>query len=745
MYKRFQSPLSYKAGKLGNPKITRSEAFEGLNLITWQPVIDAVGYHVYRYDPDLKFTKDLGDTGGNLYLLDWVSWTNQLQDNKKYEYTIVAVSSQSTSQPSIDGSLPLQNGSSKTTITAKIPAAFTPADPTFDIEQQDKEILVKITDTKPNLNYQVGYTFGEHEVVRTFARPSQDVSGNWFDPVKTARFFVIGGKNSVTVWSVFGSDYYASGKSQLTKATGDLPLGGLYVKDFTADRKGQADPLVNFTWESNGVEFEIYKAELDDDWTAENWANYPGNGHPSYPITGNPPIVVKSDWTPVTITDPDNGGDGVNWTAEETVSSVLGNYIYGIIAKDEDGTAISDVAFSAITDDDSLETATNFAVEYKHGTYGNGTTIALITWELGAGTAGGTYKLTENGEDITPSTGYIEASYPLGYVVVERPLANDKTYKYVLTIYKGGTSNSTDELEIDGWTSPVFEITGVSASTGNSYIKGKKAASISLDLDFTSADGKADKDYTITLKRRVVGKTNNSIIVATYDKYSSVYADVTIPTAEQKFAKDATSWSFNDATLPASYNDLNNIYAYALYVDGELIGEFGEIKDTRPEDYFRPLGWDAVNSLSAVVVARDTAIPADDNYGTLAPAVGKYSIVVASGITTVYADGTPTDYSGILNIDGVPVKVEYEDLDEVERGPIDLTITAVSSKTVDNGGTGDAKILKTVTYYILTGVPGHDTNTSGNYFDWNGNSDDNPSLDLTITFPWSTTPITITP
>jgi hypothetical protein len=97
--------------------------YEGVVTLTWDPVIDAEGYEVYRKTGDqpaviLGDGSKISNTGSFGYN-DIVGANNVITQGTAYTYTVVAVSSHSTSR-SIDV---VQNGQSTIDITpAKIPA-----------------------------------------------------------------------------------------------------------------------------------------------------------------------------------------------------------------------------------------------------------------------------------------------------------------------------------------------------------------------------------------------------------------------------------------------------------------------------------------------------------------------------------------------------------------------------------------------------------------------------------------------
>jgi hypothetical protein len=85
------SDLSYaKIGSVENVKVT---GYLGVNLVTWDPVVDAESYSVYRKekpaDKDWGAYKSL-TTNASIFYLDTISDSNVLKDTSEYTYKVVA-------------------------------------------------------------------------------------------------------------------------------------------------------------------------------------------------------------------------------------------------------------------------------------------------------------------------------------------------------------------------------------------------------------------------------------------------------------------------------------------------------------------------------------------------------------------------------------------------------------------------------------------------------------------------------
>ncbi|MDR1326646.1 MAG: fibronectin type III domain-containing protein [Treponema sp.] len=105
----------------GNLKVVNDH--EGVITVTWDLVDDAAGYEVWRKTGDEPVLRLNGNLSNNAQRYDdIVSATNPLQNGTEYTYTVVAVSSHSTSR----GVDVVQNGKSEAKVKAeKIPATYT--------------------------------------------------------------------------------------------------------------------------------------------------------------------------------------------------------------------------------------------------------------------------------------------------------------------------------------------------------------------------------------------------------------------------------------------------------------------------------------------------------------------------------------------------------------------------------------------------------------------------------------------
>jgi hypothetical protein len=87
-----EQPVSY--AKIGSPENLKITPYTGANLLTWDLVVDASSFEVYRKekapDGDWSVYKELTGNPTNVSYLDVIGHDNVLVDGYKYEYKVVA-------------------------------------------------------------------------------------------------------------------------------------------------------------------------------------------------------------------------------------------------------------------------------------------------------------------------------------------------------------------------------------------------------------------------------------------------------------------------------------------------------------------------------------------------------------------------------------------------------------------------------------------------------------------------------
>jgi hypothetical protein len=326
----------------GPANLTANNSYEGMVILTWSAVKDAVSYQIYRYDTVNKVTVRLATDYPDLYYVDYVNWNNQLRDNQNYDYIVISESGYTGTGTAGFVDI-IQNGESKVSnIRPKVPSTFTPTLTDADIsitEYNDFAILVKIAN-KANLNYRVAYTYGtDQTIVRELRANEQGTTGNWFDPYRTVIFPKIGGTNTISVEATFyGGTYYAGSfpvtKTQMLEESPTLAA----VDNFSATRRvGQT--LLRWDNVSGATGYNIYKAQVSN---TNGYYPNPNQGSTDYP-TANAGITVLGDWSVVEATQyrvATNTTTENRWEALENTGADTGFYIYAIIAKSDNAKSL---------------------------------------------------------------------------------------------------------------------------------------------------------------------------------------------------------------------------------------------------------------------------------------------------------------------------------------------------------------------------------------------------------------------
>jgi hypothetical protein len=511
--------FTYSGASPGNPGSLKADvSYEGLVLLTWDPVINAKEYEIYRYDTVDKTPRKLlakPDRGATFYP-DFVGENNQLVDGRSYEYTVVAVNN------SFDGgAMPLKNGSSKVSAKPKIPEKGSELTANLDVTvgEAGDFILVTINNGQPNLSYSVGYAYGESILYwqtafdwTAYGNGVETGGNEWiFEKTKYIRFLKAGGTNTVTVEYGFAGDqdggfasYYSGGtaitQTITTSVGGSLPD----IENFAVQREPEY-AILSWDYDAAHETFDIYKAEVSSD--------------PNFVApwdTTDPTINFISDWEKVNV-NPQAAGAKV--IAKEALSSATKKYVYVIIAKNADG-ASSAPAYT-------YEVEANYQTpQISVRSRSDDPAAAEITWglsqALGWSQEGATYKLERikvdpvtYGGDVTLTPPSFEAvgeyenvpiataDYVLDFaVVIDKPEV-DQSYLYRLTATRYGITAAPTFAIL---TTTVFNKNTnftLSAYEGNDLANNAHYLDRALKIQYTG-ESAADKDRTIVLYRRKV-------------------------------------------------------------------------------------------------------------------------------------------------------------------------------------------------------------------------------------------------
>ncbi|MDR2633721.1 MAG: fibronectin type III domain-containing protein [Treponema sp.] len=144
----------------GPGNLTAVNAHEGVITLTWDPVYDAETYEVWRKTGDEPAVQVSGSSNplfndGSIRFYDIISTTNVLKASTDYTYTVVAVSSRSTSVPR--GVDVVQNGTSSVTIPAAEVTKI-PAQSAYTVAKVAGLTVAKVTLPNGNQRVQVSWT-----------------------------------------------------------------------------------------------------------------------------------------------------------------------------------------------------------------------------------------------------------------------------------------------------------------------------------------------------------------------------------------------------------------------------------------------------------------------------------------------------------------------------------------------------------------------------------------------------------
>jgi hypothetical protein len=332
---------------VGNPSVT-AHTWEGIILVSWQPVKDVAKYAIYRRHDNTGDIKNMGvvnlvdadedkDEGDLPRILDAVSFDNQLINGHSYTYKVIALSgdpnvaftraadedeADPTIAPTYANPGLIWNGEGSATVTANVPNRATykmreinEAD--IKIERldyyasaTDKGITGSVADrflvtwpTQPNAKYTVYYTLGTQSIIDNanddtskgiIKKKGSLVINNdtpgFEKPLGYATFPIIAGKSTVTIITEFLNGAYYNSVSSVAKLVDDLAvlhLDTVKLKAILVD-DGRSTPnryvTLKYTEVPGAVSYAIYKAVVDNKGVGDV-------------------ITTKSDWTAVATTE----------------------------------------------------------------------------------------------------------------------------------------------------------------------------------------------------------------------------------------------------------------------------------------------------------------------------------------------------------------------------------------------------------------------------------------------------------
>jgi hypothetical protein len=293
-----------KPYSIPGPANVTARVYEGIVLLTWDPVPDAKGYQIIRKDNTDNITKQFtagkdyeGNTvysfgkHGSFWFRDSASIENDLLNGHSYTYTVYSLSGLSGNR-NIDSESYIGNGfTASNAVTANVPDRRSELPETFAwikvdqasvvIEKLGNSRLLVTWDAQPNLYYTVNYVYGKtigDLDKHLFPSINYDYGTTGYSPLSrqaSVKLPLLGGENTVVISAYYAgdSDYYYGKTARVSQTETYAGSGVGTPQDFSATRDGAT---VTFSWDKvDGADsYAIYKAPYNEatgaitgDWT----------------------------------------------------------------------------------------------------------------------------------------------------------------------------------------------------------------------------------------------------------------------------------------------------------------------------------------------------------------------------------------------------------------------------------------------------------------------------------------------
>jgi hypothetical protein len=537
---------------LPGPSGLEAKIYDGMIILQWNHVPAATSYRVVRKDTSTKLSvvrATVSNTTNNaIYYMDTVGWDNQLINDRDYEYSVTSVTANTA--------IVLSGGESKVTAKARIPSDFTPS---LDADQitvkQYKttngtdQIIVSFPN-QPNYRYQVAYTYGaDQTIVREFETWNANAltTGiNWYEPVQTATFPTIGGTNSVSVKAWFsGSESYYSNSAEVTKTDVTFAITPTLnsVTGFSATWVASGGVRLIWNNVADATGYKIYRAPVSRYIT-------------SMVTTGN--VTVSGDWT---VIDAAQERTNNGWVAFDPTTDNTGHYLYAIIAEG-DGGAKSTPAYAG----PNAYTITGYNLQASVPDAANAPRTVQLTWTANADTtyelhyaevqnttdptqnaAANNYRVIGDFQAINVAPTALPAVRPAQAVVTRDFTGEDgKNYIFRLTATRNGVSE----------TFPSILNTGAFSKTVQFQLSATYDGTDVVTLSINDNNTYRGRDYSIQVYRRIA--TTGS---------ETAYQPLGVATSYDSTAT-ASSWTYEDDTVPENDPPINLQYQYKIVVNG---------------------------------------------------------------------------------------------------------------------------------------------------------------------------------
>jgi len=702
----------------GPGNLTANIEHEGIVILKWDNVTSASSYKVVRRDTEKKVEVVLSASVATNYYVDVVSHTNELVNGIEYEYAVISNS----------GNAHLQNGRSTVKAKPSIPARadFAPAAADINITVErfvnangTDQLLVKVAN-KPNLKYEVAYTYGSGTIVREFEvaglNSASASQATWYLPYNTAIFPTFGGNNTITVRASFrGDNSYYDGTASAT-ATANFTLAGLTAPNVSANNNDIDGVWISWGPVVDATGYRVYKAEVSGSVNSPNIN------------TNSSAITVLSDWTQVNsatnpILDPEQYS-GTGYGIYDSVTDRTKQWLYAVIAdgaagaKSAPGYAMSYTSNPSnlisnpnlnvgVTGDkieltwtaDPTVTYTLHYAEAKHNTSAN-QEPTLNNFELtGSWTA-----ILFTDENVEQGRGE----------VTQTGVTKGKAYIWRITSVKNGVTRTDFAVINNSQNTPFHSLVYFTLSQVSQDNQNTNAGDLTLLVKNTV--GYDDRNLSFSLYRAV--STNGS---------QTPYTKVTDITYTAGSSTDSTAALPNTNGDGVSYTDtgldpaLTYMYKIVLPSGNNFVNNATtEISNAQPNGRTANITANIVANRSGSVVNLGT-VPSPANLPT-------QGIRIATGTYITYTDTTMAPTNNGPSIEGLSLTIRYN------------TIAVTPAVSVQKEFTATVKKLSS-TIAINAGQPNEGSQTTYHYYIDEVPTDAQLTVNsqLGVRFPWQNT------
>lgn len=563
--------------------VVQAKAYPGWNYVTWNPVLNATGYRLYRYvnkndgygsiaDPEWT-VKNVSYTA-NLWNADAVTHENQLVNDAVYTYYVVATGVQSARSVGIvltaDDILGDSVGSAS--CKATIPAMYT-AIGTAPLTAISDSKAVYTTDknnnpyvlfsyTKPNYNYGTSVKFArqstgidgisDYEYFNWTANFADTCSASAANYVFNYTLPAWGGNYKYTLYSEWNpdADYYTYASTEGTFA---VPDAGKTLPAVTAVPAGKKGMKITFTDDYNAT-YTLYKANKTD-----------------YAFTA---LAV----TPEKVTTTDANGIHYAYTYYDTDVTIGTTYVYALAGKI--GTASLEYGTNCVVDKEFTGT---LAWNPQFAAFNSNGNVSL-SWNNEAGiTYSVIRKESVNNTETTLAVTGVTTVNGVSYMTdtITKLTTAGAYYTYELVGVNAVGSYDIDSNNVSyAVSNPTFTL---AYSTVTDTNENGLADGVVLTL---TADSSIDVSTVSFFRALAANDDKGTSIDDGYYEFNSKYETVTLTKAASTSVSGTdTVYTYTDSSLTEAQLAADDYaYAAAVTVDGVALSDAAVYKlpETKP-------------------------------------------------------------------------------------------------------------------------------------------------------------------